>query len=121
GDPKTADQTAALSADELVKVLCQDAAESRKHIAAYANEARKRKLQLMAYEGGQHLVGVQGAENNDKLTRLFHEANRQPGMKDLYEQNLNDWQAAGAGLFCVFSSTGKYTKWGSLPSRQGSG
>ena len=34
-------------------------------------------------------------------------------MKDLYLQNLKDWQAAGGGLFCVFSSMGLYSKWGS--------
>jgi hypothetical protein len=113
GDPKTADQTAVMTADALILALRDDVAATRKQIAVYAAEARKRKVQLMAYEGGQHLAGFQGAENNEKLTRLFHEANRHPGMKDLYRQNLKDWQTEGGALFCVFSSAGTYSKWGS--------
>ena len=34
----------------------------------------------MAYEGGQHMVGVIGGENNEAMTRLFQEANRHPRM-----------------------------------------
>jgi hypothetical protein len=113
GSPKTADKTAAMTADELVKALAQDVADARKHITAYAAEARKRKLRLLAYEGGQHLAGYQGAENNERLTRLFHAANRHEGMGDLYRRHLKDWAEAGGGLFCVFSSTGRYSKWGS--------
>jgi hypothetical protein len=67
----------------------------------------------MAYEGGQHLAGHGGAENNDSLTALFHAANRHPGMKDLYTRHLADWNASGGDLFCVFSSMGRYSKWGS--------
>jgi hypothetical protein len=67
----------------------------------------------MAYEGGQHLVGHGGAENNEKLTQLFHAVNRHPKMKALYLRNLKDWEDAGGDLFCVFSSVGRPSKWGS--------
>lgn len=112
GDPKTADRTAALSAGELIGELRADLAESRKQMQAYTAEARKRGLRLFAYEGGQHLVGYQGAENNDRLTKLFHAANRHPGMRDLYLQNLADWRDAGGELFCAFSSMALSSKWG---------
>src|SRR5262249_4853567 len=39
GDPKTADQTAGMSADELIKALRKDLAEARKNMQAYAAEA----------------------------------------------------------------------------------
>ena len=67
----------------------------------------------MAYESGQHLVGYAGAENNEKLMKLFHDANRHPKMKELYLEDLKNWQEVGGSTFCVFSSVGKYTKWGS--------
>jgi hypothetical protein len=113
GNPKTADKVAAMSAAELVAELATDVENNKKVLKSYAELAGKRKLQLMAYEGGQHLAGYQGAENNEKLTKLFHEANRHPKMKELYLADLKNWQEAGGGLFCVFSSMGTYSKWGS--------
>jgi len=70
-------------------------------------------VRLVAYEGGQHLAGHGGAENNEKLTQLFHAANHHPGMRDLYLEDLRNWQDAGGDLFCVLSSMGRYSKWGS--------
>ncbi len=113
GSPKTADKVAAMTVDELMKKLPADLDKSRENMEAYAAAAKKRGLKLFAYEGGQHLVGNRGAENNKKLTELFHAANRHPAMKDLYLQNLRDWDQAGGDLFCVFSSIGRYNKWGS--------
>jgi hypothetical protein len=75
--------------------------------------AQKCGLKLVAYEGGQHLVGVQGGENNADLTDLFQRANRDPRMGQLYTAYLDAWAAAGGDLFCVFSSVGRWSKWGS--------
>ena len=49
-------------------------------------------LALIAYEAGQHLVGVGGGENNDALTALFHQANADPRMGELYQAYLRGWQ-----------------------------
>jgi len=70
-------------------------------------------LRLIAYEGGQHLVGVGGGENNEKLTALFHAANRHPRMGDIYRKYHDGWRDACGDLFCTFSSIGAYSKWGS--------
>lgn len=71
------------------------------------------KVKLIAYEAGQHLVGVGGGENNDTLTALLQAANRHPRMKEFYTRYLDDWKAAGGELCCLFSSIGGYSKWGS--------
>jgi hypothetical protein len=75
--------------------------------------ADKYGLKLVAYEGGQHLQGIFGAENNDKLTRLLHTANAHPRMGQLYERFLDAWAATGGDLFCHFNSVSAWTKWGS--------
>lgn len=75
--------------------------------------ADKFGLLLLAYEGGQHMVGVGGGENHDKMTALFHAANRHPRMAEIYRQYYAAWTAAGGDLFCYFSSVGKWSKWGS--------
>jgi hypothetical protein len=71
------------------------------------------KVKLIAYEAGQHLVGVAGGENNDALTELFHAANRHPRMGGIYKQYLDGWKQSGGQLCAIFSSVGRYSKWGS--------
>jgi hypothetical protein len=113
GNPQTAEKTASLGVDALLEACRQSVHGGEKNTRAYAQEARKRRLRLIAYEGGQHLVGIRGAENNERLTKLFHAANRAPAMKDIYLEDLKSWKASGGGLFCLFSSMGHYSKWGS--------
>jgi hypothetical protein len=75
--------------------------------------ARRFGVELIAYEGGQHLAGSGGAENDVLLTDLFVSANRSPRMYDLYRKYLANWFAEGGGLFVAFNDVGKPTKWGS--------
>ncbi|PSF38702.1 cellulose-binding protein [Aphanothece hegewaldii CCALA 016] len=87
--------------------------ESYSWMANYASLAQQQGLELLAYEGGQHLVGYWGAENNQALTNLFIAANRDPRMGDIYKQYLNKWYELGGGTFLNFSDIGLPTKWGS--------
>lgn len=82
-------------------------------VTQYAALARSRNLSLLAYEGGQHLVGALGVENDQKVTDLFVAANRDARMGQLYGSLLKTWSDAGGGLFLQFSSTGSYGKFGS--------
>jgi hypothetical protein len=82
----------------------------------HANVARERGLQLVGYEGGQHIVGVSGVENNTALTNFFIELNRRPEMYDLYTELLNSWEDAGGTLFTHFSDISEPRKWGSWGS-----
>jgi hypothetical protein len=75
--------------------------------------AKKYGLQLVAYEGGQHLVGVNGAQDNKELTDLFIAANRDPRMGALYKQHLANWVEAGGGLYVAYSYVYAPNKWGS--------
>ncbi len=75
--------------------------------------ADKYRLKLVAYEGGQHLVGVAGGENNEAMTRRFQEANRHPRMGAIYRRYFDAWESAGGDLFCYFTSVSRWSKWGS--------
>lgn len=70
-------------------------------------------LTLTAYEAGQHLVGLWGANDNEKLNEILYAANRSEKMGELYEKYYAAWQEIGGDLLCVFSSTGRWSKWGS--------
>ena len=76
-------------------------------------QADRYGLALICYEAGQHAVGIQGGENDETITALFHAANRSEGMGELYDAYLSAWQEQGGGLMCLFSSVSTFGKWGS--------
>ncbi|MEG3908764.1 cellulose-binding protein [Microcoleus sp. w2-18bC1] len=79
----------------------------------FLDVAQKKGLKLFVYEGGQHIVGIEGVENNEKLTQFFMELNRRPEMYDIYTQLLNSWKQAGGSLFMHFVDVSSFSKWGS--------
>lgn len=113
GNPKTADEVAGLSLDEIFARCEQSIAENRSKIESVVAQAKKLRLRVIAYEAGQHLVGYGGAENNQTLTDKLQAANRHPRMKELYLADLANWKAAGGELCVMFSSVSKPSKWGS--------
>lgn len=87
--------------------------ESIKWIQDQKKAAEEKGLKLIAYEAGQHMVGVGGGENNAVMTKLFHEANIHPRMGEIYNKYFDAWTEAGGDLLCYFSSVGSWSKWGS--------
>ena len=85
------------------------------HIAHYVQVAATHNLPLITYEGGQHLVGMEEAQQmNPALTQLFTTANRDARMGELYTQYLTQWQALGGQLFMHHTNTRRYTQSGSF-------
>ena len=74
-----------------------------------AELAERYSLDLIAYEGGQHQV----QSNDERLTELFIQANRDPRMGEQYTWHLDQWKKAGGKHFVVFTSPARYSKWGS--------
>ncbi|MBW2203781.1 MAG: hypothetical protein JRF52_06680, partial [Deltaproteobacteria bacterium] len=113
GKPDTAVEVVKMSLQGILDLCRVHMAIRHKEVAEHAAVAEKHGLDLIAYEGGQHLVGTGGAENNAQLTALFIAANRDLRMKELYLEDLGGWKKAGGGLFAAFSSMSRYGKWGS--------
>jgi hypothetical protein len=70
-------------------------------------------LRLICYEGGQHFVGILGAENNATLTSVLHAANRDARMQDRYRECLTALEQEGVDLFVNFAHIGEWSQWGS--------
>jgi hypothetical protein len=87
--------------------------ESTRWIRDSKAVAAKFGVKLVAYEGGQHMVRVQGAENNAALTKLLLAVNADPRLATIYGNYLDAWKKEGGDLFCHFSSVDKWSKWGS--------
>ena len=111
-----------LSAGEVSKWTVDQALEhlekeclpkSIRAIQATKKTADKYGLVLVAYEGGQHMVGVGGGQDNDAMTKLLQAANAHPRMGKIYQRYFDAWTDAGGDLFCYFSSVGRWSKWGS--------
>lgn len=81
-------------------------------LAAHAQLAQSFGLQLVAYEGGQHLAGLGAVQQDAAINRLFDAANRDARMGTLYRDLLRQWQAAGGGLFVHFTDIAQQTPWG---------
>lgn len=90
-------------------------------IELQAGMASKYNLQLLSYEGGQHLTtSVMGALNlneSEKATfrQLFKDANRDPRMKERYEKLLNAWKDYsdnGTTLFTMYTLPQSYYRFG---------
>jgi hypothetical protein len=79
----------------------------------HAEVARKYDLDLIMYEGGTHVAGKDGRENDEALTAFFIHLNYTPEMGALYETLLQGWKAVGGQLFNAYSDVGNPTKWGS--------
>lgn len=97
--------------------------------AASANEASyvpalaPYKLPLLAYEGGQTLIGfpngVTSSGANTPITNLYIAANRDSRMGSAYTTYLQEWKKNGGTLFMLFndvSTYSQYGEWGALES-----
>jgi len=114
GNPDGLTQTLSLTPEQLIDALRGEVQTGvREMLEGTKAVADAFGLEMVAYEGGQHLAGFSGAENNDSLTALFHAANRNPAMGELYEEYLTLWNEVGGGVFTVFTYVGGYSKWGS--------
>ncbi|NJQ97723.1 MAG: hypothetical protein HC784_08940 [Hydrococcus sp. CSU_1_8] len=87
--------------------------EAYEQIKAHASLAQKENLQLLAYEGGQHLAGVGSVENNDRITQLFIQANRDSRMGEIYRDYLQTWFELGGSLFLYYNDISQPSRWGS--------
>jgi len=87
------------------------------HMRNHRTLASKYGLSLLAYEGGQHMVGVGAAQDNRALNALFDAFNRDPRIKQLYLDYLAIWKREGGELFVHFNDVSRYAKsgrWGAL-------
>ena len=105
--------TESISIEAIIDSLDASLPEAQEWIQNNVTVAANRNLDLICYEGGQHLVATGNNINNDALTEKLKATNHHEGMYDLYCGYLNFWYEQAGGLFCHFTSTQRYTKYGS--------
>lgn len=90
-----------------VDTTMQMAAENQRIAAANG-------LQLVSYEGGQHLTARPGvAQNDEGFVGLLSQINRDPRMGGLYTYMLDEWNKIGGQTFTFAGDVSPSNKWGS--------
>lgn len=89
-----------------------------KHIGTHAQIAKEHGVDLVAYEGGQHLaVNWQDQdytkEQKETLSDLFLQANKDERMGQMYLELLRAWKETGGKLFVTFTMPQTPHRWGS--------
>jgi hypothetical protein len=70
-------------------------------------------VDLVAYEGGQHLVDWDTRRVDQDPNPLLYETNRDARMGELYLEYLQEWDKAGGKVFVLFSAPRIYSWYGS--------
>ena len=79
----------------------------------YKQTANQYGVDLIAYEGGQHLVNYLSTRKaDDKVDAFLATANNDPRMKSVYARYLKNWHDAGGKWLTHFNNTQIYGYWG---------
>lgn len=94
-------------------------ASTRHYVKLQAEAAAEFGVDLIAYEGGQHLTvtwgdGTLSNQKKRSLLDLFRAANRDPRMAQRYTDFLNGWKANGGKLFTLYTVPQTYHTFGSF-------
>jgi hypothetical protein len=103
---------AKLTAADVIADMRPMIAANRAIIDDMDGYARTAGVDLIIYEGGQHIQPL--AQADAPYNAALAAAQTDPGMYDLYREHLRNYSESGAALFCAFSSVGRQgTRWGS--------
>lgn len=108
----------AKNVDDIFKAI--NSKRSKKGFAASVRQMKQQakvaevfNLDLIAYEGGQHLVDWNTRKADDGNNELLYAANRDRRMGELYKKYLKEWEKAGGKMFVQFSAPRIYSWYGS--------
>lgn len=84
-----------------------------RNVKAQNRVAKRYGVDLIAYEGGQHLVAYKTHSNESSSNPYLIKANKDERMAKLYYDFLKGWKEAGGKLFVAFSAPRDYNWIGS--------
>ena len=83
----------------------------------YVTLAESQDLDLLAYEGSQHITGIHGTQYNQAIGDLFIAANRDPRMGEIYQEYFTTLHELGVDLSINHIDVSRYNQhgsWGSI-------
>jgi len=86
-----------------------------KKIDTLTRYAEQRGLEIMAYEGGTHLVAAGNVHAEEDMVEWIKSVNRDERMGELYDLMMAQWDRSETRtLMCHYSSIAFHEKWGSF-------
>lgn len=79
----------------------------------HAEVARKHDLDLIAYEGGTHVVGFGSVRDDQEIMDFVVHLNYTPEIAAAYEEVMNAWREVGGTVFTFYVDVETPTRWGS--------
>ena len=113
GDPDKGLNTPSQTVDWILDYCESDIETERVRTRVNKTVADSFGVDLIAYEGGQHMAPLDEWTNNSTLNDKFYAANRHPRMQELYREYIQGWKEDGGGVFTAFTLQGSYSKSGS--------
>lgn len=102
------------TAEEMVGIRSlAELAETRLQVRDQKRLARIAGVELVCYEGGQHWVGANAAQNDETLTAILQAANRDSAMETRYTEYLNMLEEEGVAMFANFQHMEGWSRYGS--------
>ena len=114
----TEDLVETITIKEIVDRMGASLSRSYEWIEGTNQLAKDNNLQLIAYEGGQHLVATGSNVNIAELTEKLIAANTHPDLQAYYCEYFDFWYENVGGMFAHFSSHGQYGRNGSWGVKQ---
>jgi hypothetical protein len=124
GDEQNASITRTMNLTQVFGVLETSMNASVQDVQAHRVLTERHGLMLVAYEGGQHLVGLGTHVNDPELHALFLSVNRDPRLQRLYTRYLQAWREAGGTLFMHYldvAAPSMHGTWGARESLESHG
>ena len=103
-----------ITVNEIIDSLALRLPEAYSYMQQTKEIADNQNLDLIAYEGGQHLVANFPNNENELFVEKLLEANRHAKMQEFYCEYFDYWyDVVEGGIFAHFSSHGGYNQFGS--------
>lgn len=108
---------AKVSGKDAILAQCEAEIDTiRTQIDQYKALCAQYQVQLVAYEGGQHVLASPQEQANQAIVNNIIEANRDPRMGECYKRYMKLWdEATNKAPFCLFNSVyppSKHGCWG---------
>lgn len=114
GTASMAETVKGWTVDQILNYCMEDIDIQATLVAQHKSNAAKHNMTVIGYEGGQHLVGVGTYQSDTVLISLFHAANRDIRMGDVYKRYL-EVMSEYLETFCLYNDCfvpGKSGSWG---------
>ncbi|MEM6495865.1 MAG: hypothetical protein AAF709_03960 [Pseudomonadota bacterium] len=107
---------ASLTAEKVLSDMQRSIAVNAEQLKVYADTAKQAGVELVIYEGGQHIQPLHQQET--PYNAALADAQKQPEMYQRYIEHLKHYANSGCTMFCAYSSVSKqgsrYGSWGHL-------